>query len=169
MPLITVYRQAGSGSRWTCNGMNFTFASSIRKPISFCASMYANNAACIASGAEDNPKKTPLTTLQLLARAARAGSHIGVFCEAIHRHQAELGVRRILGVLALARKYGVTAVDDACAAALELEIHEYRFLRRYLERQPRVTLRQVDPLIRELIQYRDLINLKTQENPNEHD
>ena len=27
--------------------------------------------------AEDNPKKTPLTTAQLLARAARAGSHIG--------------------------------------------------------------------------------------------
>ena len=43
-------------------------------------------------------------------------------------------------------------------------IHEYRFVRRYLERQPQLTLRQVDPLIRELIQYRDLINLKTQEN-----
>jgi hypothetical protein len=118
---------------------------------------------------EDHPKKTPVTTVQLLARAARAGSHIGVFCEAIHRHQAELGVRRILGVLALARKYGVTAVDDACAAALELEIHEYRFVRRYLERQPQLTLRQVDPLIRELTQYRDLINFKTQENPHEHD
>ena len=117
----------------------------------------------------DNPKKTPLTTLQLLARAARAGSHIGALCEAIHRHQAELGVRRILGVLALARKYGVAALNDACAAALELEIHEYRFVRRYLERQPQLTLRQVDPLIRELIQYRDLINLKTQENPHEHD
>jgi hypothetical protein len=105
----------------------------------------------------------------LLARAARAGSHIGALCEAIHRHQAELGVRRILGVLALARKYGVTAVNDACGAALELEIHEYRFVRRYLERQPQLTLRQVDPLIRELIQYRDLIDFKTKENPHEHD
>lgn len=119
--------------------------------------------------AEDNPKKTPSSTVQLLARAARAGSHIGVFCEAIHRHQAELGVRRILGVLALARKYGVTAVNDACGAALELGIHEYRFVRRYLERQPQLTLRQVDPLIRELTQYRDLINFKTKENPHEHD
>jgi hypothetical protein len=118
---------------------------------------------------EDNPKKTPLSTIQLLARAARAGSHIGALCEAIHRHQAELGVRRILGVLALARKYGVTAVNDACGAALELEIHEYRFVRRYLERQPQLTLRQVDPLIRELIQYRDLIDFKTKENPHEHD
>ena len=115
---------------------------------------------------EDNPKKTPLTTTQLLARAARAGSHIGTFCEEIHRHQGELGIRRIQGVLSLAKKFGVSATDDACAAALELGIHEYRFVRRYLERQPQLTLRQVDPLIRELIQYRDLINLKTQENPS---
>ena len=118
---------------------------------------------------EDNPKKTPLTTTQLLARAARAGSHIGTFCEEIHRHQGELGIRRIQGVLSLAKKFGVSATDDACAAALELGIHEYRFVRRYLERQPQLTLRQVDPLIRKLIQYRDLINLKTQENPHERD
>ena len=78
-------------------------------------------------------------------------------------------MRRILGVLSLAKKFGVSATDDACAAALELGIHEYRFIRRYLERQPQLTLRQVDPLIRELIQYRDLINLKTQENPHERD
>ena len=36
---------------------------------------------------------------------------------------------------------------------------EYRFVRRYLERNPQapLSLRQVDPLIRELTQYRDLI------------
>jgi transposase len=113
--------------------------------------------------AEDNPKKTPFTTAQLLARAARASAHIGAFCEAIHRHQGETGIRRILGVLALAKKYGVSAVDNACSAALELGIHEYRFIRRYLERHPPLTLRQVDPLIRELTAYRDLINLKIQE------
>jgi len=118
---------------------------------------------------EDNPKKTPFTTAQLLARAARAGTHIGAFCHAIHQHQGELGIRRILGVLSLAKKFGVAAVDDACAAALELQVHEYRFIRRYLERQPQLTLRQVDPLIRELTQYRDLINLKTQEKNYERD
>jgi transposase len=119
--------------------------------------------------AEDNPKKTPLSTMQLLARAARAGSHIGTFCEAIHRHQGEAGIRRILGVLSMAKKFGVAAAEDACAAALELHVHEYRFVRRYLERQRQPTLRQIDPLIRELTQYRDLINLKAQENPNERD
>jgi transposase len=118
---------------------------------------------------EDNPKKTPFTTVQLLARAARAGSHLGSFCEAIHRHQGEPGIRRILGVLALAKKFGVAAVEDACATALELCIYEYRFIRRFLERRPQLTLRQVDPLIRELTQYRDLINTKIQEQDHERD
>src|SRR6184192_2661981 len=118
---------------------------------------------------EDNPKKTPFTTVQLLARATRAGTHIGTFCEAIHRHQGELGIRRILGVLSLAKKFGVDAVEDACAAALELRVYEYRFIRRYLERRPQLTLRQVDPLIRQLTLYRDLINAKTQEQDYESD
>jgi Mu transposase-like protein len=112
---------------------------------------------------EDRPKKTPLSSVQLLARAARAGSHIGTFCEALYRQQGEAGIRRILGVLSLAKKFGAKATDDACAAALELRVYEYRFVRRYLERRPQLTLKQVDPLIRELIQYRDLINLKIQE------
>jgi hypothetical protein len=118
---------------------------------------------------EDNPKKTPFTTAQLLARAGRAGSHIGAFCDAIHHHQGEAGIRRILGVLSLAKKFGVAAVEDAGGAALELHVYEYRFIRRYLERRPQLTLRQVDPLIRELVQYRDLINLKIQEQNHESD
>jgi transposase len=117
----------------------------------------------------DNPKKTPVTTVQLLARAVRAGSHIGAFCDEIHRHEGEPGIRRILGVLSLAKKFGSNAVEDACAAALELRIYEYRFVRRYLERQPPLTLRQVDPLIRELTLYRDLINTKIQEQNHESD
>ena len=112
---------------------------------------------------EDYPNKTPPSTVQLLARAARAGSHIGQLCDAIHYEQGELGVRRILGVLSLAKKYGVGAVEDACATALDLGIRQYRFVRRYLERRPQLTLRHVDPLIRELTEYRDLINLKTKE------
>jgi hypothetical protein len=78
----------------------------------------------------------------------------------------ELAVRRILGVLALAKKYGVAAVDDACAAALEIGVSEYHFVRRYLERTPqlRLSLRQIDPLIRQLTEYRDLIDHRSQEN-----
>ena len=82
-------------------------------------------------------------------------------------NQGEPGVRRILGVLSLAKKFGVGATEEACAAALDLRVYEYRFVRRYLERRPQLSLRQVDPLIRELIQYRDLINLKTEDNTHE--
>jgi len=50
------------------------------------------------------------------------------------------GMRRILGVLSLAKKYGAAAVDEACAAALEIGVQEYRFVRRYLERRPQAPL-----------------------------
>jgi len=116
---------------------------------------------------EDRSKKTPLSTVQLLARAAKAGTYIGQLCQAIYRNEAELGIRRILGVVALAKKHGVAAVDDACAAALDLGVESYRFVRRYLERRPQLSLRHVDPLIRELTEYRDLINLKIQQNEKE--
>jgi transposase len=114
---------------------------------------------------EDYPHRTPLGTLQLLARAERAGPHIGALCQTIHRAEGELGVRRMLGVLALGKKYGLAAVEEACTAALELGVHEYRFVRRYLERHPQapLSLQQVDPLIRELVHYRDLIQQRWQE------
>src|SRR6266536_1789627 len=48
---------------------------------------------------EDRAQPTPLRTHQLLWRASRAGAHIGTLCQAIHRQQGEVGVRRILGVL----------------------------------------------------------------------
>jgi transposase len=112
---------------------------------------------------EDLPSRTPRSTEALLRRAHSAGTHIGTLCEQIHRTDGEPGVRRILGVLALAKKYGPAVVEDAAQAALELGAPSYRFLRRYLERRPPVplTLRQVDPLIRQLTLYRDLINQKT--------
>ena len=62
--------------------------------------------------------------------------------------------------IALAKKYGPAVIEDAAKAALELGVPSYRFLRRYLERRPPVplTLKQVDPLIRQLTLYRDLID-----------
>jgi len=112
---------------------------------------------------EDRPKHTPLGTQQLLHRADHAGEHIGTLCRAMHREHGEIAVRRIQGVLSLAKKHGAASVDDACAAALEVGSCDYRFVRRYLERQPQLplSLRQVDPLIRQLTLYRDFIENKT--------
>jgi transposase len=112
---------------------------------------------------QDRPKHTPIGTQQLLDRADQAGSQIGALCRGMHDEHAETAVRRIQGMLSLAKKYGAASVDEACAAALEVGSCEYRFVRRYLERHPQMplSLRQVDPLIRELTLYRDFIENKT--------
>jgi transposase len=108
---------------------------------------------------EDRPLRTPPQLLQLLARAHKAGANIGAVCDAIHARQGELGTRRIQGVLQLVKRYGSAACDGACAVALELRVPEYRFVRRYLERslQAPLSLRQIDPLIRNLTEYREVI------------
>jgi transposase len=120
---------------------------------------------------EDKPKRTPPTTAKLLNRAACAGKSIGVVCEQIYAADNVLGVNRMLGVLSLAKKYGAHRVEQACALALELGFANYRFLKRYLDKQPEapVSLRQIDPLIRQLNLYRDLIDRKTQGASDEHD
>ena len=119
---------------------------------------------------EDRPSRTPFSTQQLLARAEKAGQQIGALCQALHRNYGQVAVRKILGVLALAKKYGIASTDDACAMALETGACEYRFVRRYLERHPQLplSLRQVDPLIRQLTLYRDLIERRTQTSTQEN-
>jgi transposase len=115
---------------------------------------------------EDQPARIPPTTRTLLARAIAAGPHIGALCEAIHRHDGEPGVRRILGVLSLAKRHGVARVEAACREALALEVPSYRFVERFLARTTAATpvaLKQIDPLIRELTLYRDAIERRTRE------
>jgi transposase len=113
----------------------------------------------------DRSQRTPLRTHQLLRRAEKAGPHIGQLCHALHDRQGEPAIRRILGVLSLAKKHGLPTVEEACATALEMGVPDYRFVRRYLERGPQLplSLRQIDPLIRELEHYRDLIEQRTKE------
>jgi hypothetical protein len=111
----------------------------------------------------DRPKRTPPKTIALLAAAQAAGPSLGELCDHIYRHDGAVAVRRILGVLALAKKHGPAIAEDAAHAALEVGVPTYRFMRRYLERRPPLglTLRQVDPLIRQLTLYRDLIDRAT--------
>jgi transposase len=108
-------------------------------------------------------RRSPPQLLEVLARADLAGKNVGGVCGAIHRAEGDYGIRRILGVLSLAKKHGAPALDDACKTALEVGVPTYRFLRRYLERTTleKLSLKQVDPLIRELTHYRDLINQRT--------
>jgi hypothetical protein len=110
---------------------------------------------------EDRPARTPPSTLALLARATSAGPHIGAVCTQIHKHDGLPGVRRILGVLALAKKHGPAVVEDAAKARSR---SAHLSLRTQVRRTPAavpLTLRQVDPLIRQLTLYRDLIDRET--------
>jgi transposase len=111
----------------------------------------------------DRPRRTPAKTLALLAAAHRLGPSVGAIADHMHDHEGAGSIRRILGLLALAKKHGPAVVEDAAKAALDLAVPTYRFVRRYLERRPPVplTLRQVDPLIRQLTLYRDLIDRTT--------
>ena len=115
---------------------------------------------------QDRSPRTPRSIQQLLARAQKAGTRIGQLSGLLYQHQGVLAIRRIQGVLSLCKKHGVAAVEEACATALEMGVPDYRFVRRYLERGPQLplSLRQIDPLIRELVQYRDLIEQRTKEN-----
>jgi transposase len=119
---------------------------------------------------QDRPTRTPLSTEQLLRRAEIAGPHIGALCRAMHQNLGEEAVRRILGVLNLTKKYGVASTDEACALGLETRASHYHFVRRYLEHNPQLplSLRQVDPLIRQLTLYRDLIESRTQNSKQEN-
>ncbi len=114
---------------------------------------------------EDRPKQTPPSTLYLLDELTRVGKHVATLAAQLHRkHGDEDVIRRLQGVRSLVKKYGAASVDEASAAVVELGLYDYRSLRRYLERRPTapLSLAQVDPLIRQLTHYRDLIEQKTQ-------
>ena len=120
---------------------------------------------------DDRPRRTPPSTLQLLARAAAVGPHVGQLATTLHAEDPLRAVRRIQGLLALARKHGAPAVERACGVALDLGSASYQFVRRYLERHPPtpLTLRQVDPLIRQLTLYRDLLQGRPPQEGDEDD
>jgi transposase len=109
----------------------------------------------------DRPRRTPPKTVALLTAALHVGPGVHTICTHIHTHEGAAGVRRILGVLSLAKKHGPAVAEEAATVALDVGVLSYRFLKRYLERRPPVTLRQVDPLIRQLTLYRDLIDRTT--------
>ena len=51
----------------------------------------------------DRPRRTPPKTVALLEAAMRIGPSVSAICDHIHGHEGEAGVRRILGVLSLAK------------------------------------------------------------------
>ena len=111
-PPTTARRPAGLAAACTCSGTARACGSSIRRPASCCASTCARSAATTASSTRTARRGRRRRPRRLLRRARGAGQHVGAVCEHIHRHEGEPGVRRILGVLSLAKKHGAPTVDD---------------------------------------------------------
>ncbi len=108
---------------------------------------------------EDQPSRTPPEVAALLARAHGIGASAGAIADAIYADDRIVGVRRVLGLCGLARKHGVVAVERAAKVALDAGALTYRAVKACLTHHQAVplALRQVDPLIRELTEYRDLV------------
>jgi len=115
------------------------------------------------------PPSKPSRAEELCARADKAGEAIGLVAHRIatDTEPAEMAARRIRALLDLAKKYGAEHIDEVCRFALDAGSPTYRFIKSYLDHRPpaQLTLRQVDPLIRELNAYRDVVaKLTTQED-----
>ena len=125
-------------------------------------------AADIASKRKTEAVKRRSAHSNCLCRADRAGI---ADRRSLPRHVrgtgARLAVRRILGVLSLAKKYGVarlwmTHAPPRLRSAYANTISSAAIWRGI--RNWPLSLPQVDPLIRELTIYRDFIDNKTREN-----
>jgi hypothetical protein len=77
----------------------------------------------------------------------------------VYAQHGQLGVRRVLGLCDLVKRHGAVAVERAAQIALDAGASTYRAVKAYLDRNatPPITLRQIDPLIRDLNEYRDLV------------
>ena len=97
-------------------------------------------------------------TVELVKRGRLLGPNIGDLCAAIAAvDHEEFAVRRIRAVLKSAERDGVDHVEVACKAALQAGAPTYRCVRAWLDHHPPIPLTQIDPLIRELTAYRDVV------------
>jgi len=112
----------------------------------------------------DAPSRTPLGVVAQLQRAHTIGEATGRIAEAMYAHNPPQGLRGILGLCSLAKKHGASEVERAAQTALAADARTYRAVKACLDhrRGAPLTMRQVDPIIRELSEYRDLIGRMTQ-------
>ena len=113
---------------------------------------------------EDQPSRRPLEESVLLTRARGIGPSAGAIADAMYAADPRLGVRQVVGLCQLSKKHGVAVVERAAKVALDAGALTYRAVKACLAHQQiaPLALRQVDPLIRELTEYRDLIHRMTQ-------
>ena len=158
----------GRASR--CSGTACMFGCSIREPDSCCANTCASSAAVIASTTRTAAQRTPARHAQLLARAGKAGTHIGRSAEQpVRPARANPRCAASRACCRFAKKYGVARSTMPARPRSNWKSVRLPFrapLPGTAAAAP-LTLRQVDPLIRQLTLYRDLIEERTKENNQE--
>jgi len=110
---------------------------------------------------DDRPARIPPKTLALLAAAKRAGPAISAVCDHIHRHGAPPASAPSSASSRSPESTVPPSSNTPPPPRSNLGVPTYSFLKRYLDRHPGappLSLRQVDPLIRELTVYGDLID-----------
>lgn len=97
---------------------------------------------------------------QLLDRARLIGVQVGSWAEAMVQQRGSIGTRVLLGLLALAQKHPVKALEQAAQQALHHGTWRLRDLRALLEQAsptPQLDFLETHPLIRNLDTYRDCV------------
>jgi transposase len=105
--------------------------------------------------------RVELGAQQLLARASLLGEHVGAWAKAMLQERGVTGVRPLLGLLGLAKKYPTAVLESACAAAARHGAYRLRNVRqlakRHQEQQAVAPLLDEHPLIRPLAEYSRLV------------
>jgi transposase len=95
--------------------------------------------------------------LRLLDKAKKIGSATGAFCEELLREQGRPGVRRVLSIVGLTRKFSALKVESATRTALERGIWNARTVRIMVEREAAADRDAVAQQELELVQQHQLI------------
>ena len=114
--------------------------------------------------AEDQPARTPHGVTAVLVRAHGIGAAAGAIADAIYAADHIKGVRRVLGLCGLAKKHGALIVERAAQVALDAGALTYRAVKACLDHRQAapIGLRQIDPIIRNLTEYRDVVRRITE-------
>jgi transposase len=103
---------------------------------------------------------------ELIDRAKVLGAAIGQWAEALHQQRGVTGIRPLLGLLSLAKKFPVAILDDACAAAHRHGAYRLRTVRQLAQNRLDATVEQAallecHPLIRPLAEYSQVVTVSS--------
>jgi len=105
-----------------------------------------------------------------IRKAGRFGSHCGLWAMEVVAERGAPGIRVLQGLNALGRKYTNKALDQACEQALAMSAFHLKDIKRLLvrpQRQDSFEFMDKHPLIRDMHEYTQILELLASEQPTE--